>query len=550
MAVPASVAPYLTASYTRGRYGAYAVTVYGPAAGAPPSPAALRLTARPEVPFGDVSAAFGGGLIAHSADYRFDDPDGLLDGYFGDDFDPADWHVRITGPNGFGVTWTVWTQPMRGELQGSASPLVTGDAPAALGTHDGLAALEDRDADHVSVLRVATVAQRAQYAMPGRPADAAADWWPVWTAWPITAPEAAAGHARDFRFAGEIAGEPDGGDFGTVYDQLRALCEGGTLSLFQPTDAPPDAPRWEAVPRSRVGTPTAYADPYVATGTTPDRARALPPHAADEAGTGAGRVRRVGTLRLTGAQQVAYATPMRTLFEGESLTVPLTYVSATPGLRFRIAVEIANPDADGTFRLELTADDGTTYYGPAWSTTSTEMAPGDVTTADAPASGSLAVVMVGANGLDGGGAEFRPGAVRFEDPDGAPVTDYAVRIGEPGGQAVEVALLPPLEVWDGAAWVDPSQYDGLVSGGSYGTLPSATAAERLAQQAVNLRQMTAEVTGIWGPEARFTVAGRSSGNARSPWDEDVVLVPTGGVPDLESGMTLLSLTATTETPAS
>ena len=94
MSVPASLAPYAVATQD-GWHGAATVTVYGPAAGAPATPAPLALSDVPEVVCGDEVPAFGGGLLDWSGDFTFDDPDGLIEGMFGGDFEPADHAVHV-----------------------------------------------------------------------------------------------------------------------------------------------------------------------------------------------------------------------------------------------------------------------------------------------------------------------------------------------------------------------------------------------------------------------------------------------------------------------
>lgn len=553
-------APLVTAAY-EGRFGRYDLAVFGPAPGprtadGAPDPTVLSLGDEPRCAFGEVAPAFGGGPLPWSVDVRATDPGGVLDGLFGDDFDPAAYAVRTTGPDGRGGTWTVWTRPMRGELQGTASPLVRASADAGLGTHDGLATLADVPAEAAAGVDLQALWGRLLHqAMPGRADDATGGGpqgrWDVDVAWPLTsAAEEAAG---DVRLGGEPTGDPDdeSPDLGQVEDQLVALARAASLSVYQPSDAPPDAPRWEVRPRSRVGADRPAVE--------------LPPYTADASGDAAGRVRRAGTVTLEGRAQVVYPTPSAALGTGEEEPVRVGEFAATPGLRFRFDetrreyLDRGDPHTLGEYRLELAGTDGQTYYGPDWGTSARTMSPG-ATTADLPVGGVVSLVLVGEDELldtdDDDAtpdsrefARFFAGTVRLEDAAGDAVTDLAVRLGSPGGDPVALPLLPVLQVWTGTAWVGLSAVRSAVTGRSHATLAEAEAATRLAMQGANLRRMTVEVSGLWGPECRFTLAGRDGGNLRSPWREDVELVATGGEVSLRRGTTLLSLVSALEVPA-
>lgn len=551
--------PYVRAVY-EGRDGTFTLDVFGPDNVPPESPEVVRMAGPPDVAFGEVARAFGGGLIPWSVDFSLLDPSGHVAALLEAGPAVGETACRLSGPDGHGGTFTVWTRPMPAEEPLSASPRITPDAPVGLVTHDGLAALDEVEGTQTTNDTLADVLTRLWLAMPGDGEDgAAADRWEVWAAFPIAG--AVNTEVDNLQLKTELAGVPGRGDFGTAYEQLRALAEGGTLSVYQPSDADPDEPRWEACPRSRVGTALACRvigpdgvdgddAPDVSDGTFPDRAEAMPPYFTDPTGRGADRVRRVGTISLEGTAGIAYDTPATgVLNTGVEESVYLDYFPAVAGVRFFVEDHRGSSGAGsplGSYRLELVAG-GTTYYGPDWSTSTQAMPEGTATTADLPAAGDVTLYLVGETSGPSS-AQFSAGAVRLVDPDGDNVTDYAQTFGSAPGQPVALRLLPTLQT---GSFVDAGPFDGLVSGGTYGTVAAVQAAERIAQQAVDLRQMTVEVVGLYGPQARFTLGGSvESSNPRSPWPEDVVLVPTGGVPDVERGTTVLSLIATTETPAS
>ena len=552
MPVPASYAPHATASYTSpNRDRVYTWTLFGPSGTAPDPVPVFRLAGPPRVAFGEASAPeFGGGLIAHSADYTFREGADVLDTLL-DDAEAGEYLCRITGPDGHGGTYTVWTRPMQGETQGSASPLVVRGATSGLGTHDGLAVLGDIEGVPLSVVgrTLAYALNRVWLALPGIPVGG---WFDIRAAWPILAATGgASGRVGDLRLTAEIAGEPERGTYGTIQDQLRTLCLAGTLSVYQPTDLPPDEPGWEIVPRSRVGVAEpgtlveAVGDGGDSTSTAtvlPDRTEVLPPFEVDTNQTGRRSVRRVGTIRLDGDTPIAYATPAGGFAVTER--VPLGTFGPTPGLRF--AVNVPDP-GEGDLRLVLTASsDGTLYYGPDWSTSEQSMAfGGETTTADLPEAGALDVRLVPE--LLGTETDFDAGTVALVDGAGDPVSDFVLVYGEPGGAAVTLPRLADLEARpSGGAWYAPTGWSGVVSGGPHGSVASASVAERAAQQGADLRALVVTVRGLYGPQARFTLTGSASGNARSPFPEDVTLIPIAGEPDLETGYTSLVLVSAAE----
>lgn len=558
--------PYVIAGW-RGRYGTYAVAIYGPSPG-PSSPVGLVLASAPESAFGDVSRAFGGGLIASSADYRALDPTGELDRLFGDAYESVDYEVQISGPDGLGGTWGVHTRPMQGEEQGSHSPLVSPGSTVALGTHDGLATLADVDGSDTKAIGLENLFARLWEAMPGAVDQAAPGIWDILADWPIATSEQADGLVSRWRFSDEITGDAEKGDFGTIEEQLIALCEAGTLSIYQPTDSPGT---WEVRTRSRVGTAGSASllegdgdRAAVSAAAFPNRTIALPSYTADDSGTGAGRVRRVSQLRMDGTGQIVYNIPAYgPLGDFDEQSVTIGRFTPATGLRFYLAdarqetSDAGSPVTLGSYRLELAGDDAVMYYGPDWSTSAQTMTPDAATTADIPVTGTVTLLLVGEDdNLDTDNdpgtpdttesASFAASTLSLQDEAGDPITDYAITIGEPGGQAIELALLPAVEVFDGSAWVTPSGYTDAITSRVCGSLPACTATIRLAQQGSNLRQMTAEVTGLHGPQSRFLLVGRDNGNDASPWPEDVELIPTGGEVNLDEGWTLMSLTSAKE----
>ncbi|MAQ95037.1 MAG: hypothetical protein CMM84_16100 [Rhodothermaceae bacterium] len=574
MSVPSSYAPHATASYTSpNRDRVYTWTLFGPSGTAPGPVPVFRLAGPPRVAFGEASAPeFGGGLIAHSADYTFREGAGVLDDLL-DDAEAGEYLCRITGPDGHGGTYTVWTRPMQGETQGTASPLVLSAGAAAstgVGSHDGLAALEDNRGGLTTGAPLSDIVAGLLMALPGGPdglGRAGAGFFEIHAAFPISAPDDAADALLSrLRPAREIVPTEEA-DGGTVLQQLRVLAEAGTLSVYQPTDADPEEPRWEVATRSRVGTPLACSvltstgsAISAASGTMPDRTETMPAYEADASGTGARRVRRASSIRFDGKVPITYPTPVADLGDGEEQAVPIGRFSPTPGLGFFVAdrradfTDGASAVRLGSYRLELAGDDATTY--------TFAVTPDEVTVPLMPVAGALSLVLVGqTQDLD---TDNNPGTpdsteralflasspaapgVLLQDAEGASITAFVLALNATGGKEVAVSLLSPLEAWDGAGWVPVTNYAGLVSGEEHGSIAAAQAAERAAQQGADLRALVVTVRGLYGPQARFTLAGSASGNPRSPFPEDVVLVPIAGEPDLETGYTSLVLVSVAE----
>ena len=564
--------PHATATY-HGRCGAYVVDVFTPAP--PAEPERFHLAAAPKIKCGEREAAFGGGFSAWSVDYAVTaDTAGAVRAALALEAAPGDVLIRVTGDagRGDGTTFTVWTRPLPGEPKRSASPRVTPSAPYAFAAHDGVAEPAPLNTFVQFGTSVANDVPRMWALLPGGyydDAPAAADGpFALWLSWPLRpdtlAPSDIAGETAEVAFA-EFAE--------SVRDHVRRLCEVGQLAAYQPSDAPPDAPRWELVPRAALGTTETVARLYFDPGAgvvasaaaLPAREVELPPFVADASGEGAGELaplRSVALVYPSGgySRTLQGATLGVVARDPETARRTLGYVDAAPGVRIEVGVLVRWIQTDTLgVAVEVTPPGGAAQPVPVTVVAAESVRHPDEplftggalnlslrltlrADADLPTGGTVEVVLTGS--VPEGAPEaqtFSELVASVVDPGGDPIERFEALVDPYGQSAADITA--PLDV---LGETPAASYASTTTGLSYDSPLSAIGAGRASQQARPLATLDVELVGLWGPEARFTLPA----GERSPFAEDVELVVVGCEVDLERVTTKAALVAAEVAPAS
>ena len=537
-------APALSAT-TQGRFGTYTLDVYGPTP-PPLAPPTFGLEDAPAVKCGERDRAFGGGLSAWSVDLTLSRGVSELVALI--DSSPGSTLCRLSGPNGRGGTFTVWTRLVAGERERSAAPRVYGVGHLSLPTHDGVAALADAEPGFIDSIAQA-LAQLWQ-ALPGAIADGPNtedEPFAVWASWTLPA-----GTDPNVAAVSRLASRVVHPGLESALQAVRALAEVGGLAVYQPSDAPPDAPRWEAVPRSALGTAEPVARLYLdgtdldaAPAVLPDREVPLPPITATTGG--AFELPALGRVAITGT--IERGLLAKVLGDGTSDDTDLGHLEPTAGLRVRADVRLEDAQsASGQVAVIFLRPDG---GGAAVALDTALELSGDsyiyTTTSDLPSAGRVFVRRFGAT-TSGQDRVYLGGAVAAVDLSGSAIDRAEAEVAPPGPTA---EITRPL-LAENAAGNANTSWASRTTGAVYPSIESAAAATRASQQAIPLPLLDVVLRGLWGPEARFSLpAGPGDdGTTRSPFQNDVDLVVVGCEPDIRTGTTAATLAAVSVTPVS